>query len=315
MATTTQTTQSRAQEFAGKALSDLSNAQRSQLTGQGRMIAALLFAHQEDFFAGAVSPGGATVDLSKIHEQLTAGMAKQRLEVTERTNFILGHLFNVMEYEATESAGQKWRLRDEWTQPQLIAFRTALRRVVPTVAHLIQGAGDGPVIQSEYSDKEMLATGAAAAIIPSGPQAGRLKVRQDLAVPKTTLQKAQEAGQDLSKHPPILLDGTRERTVEALARVAKERLGLTQPAVENSQDRALGHVALALQIVQRQFAKVEGDPEKVRETFPAGVIADARATCLVLIHSLFVDPNTPSVVDTDAIEREFTQFLDLKRAA
>lgn len=308
-------TQSRAVEFAGKALSDLAGAQRSQLTGQARMIASFLFAHVESYFEGVVSPGGATVDLSVLHEQIDTRNVK-RAEVTERLNFILSHLFDVMEFSSGEASGARvWLVNQQWSQPQLVAFRQALRRVAPTVAYLIQNAGEGPVIQEEYQDKAMLETGAACAIIPNGPQAGRLKLRGDLAVPKDTLEKAETAGQDLSKHPPVLMDGTQGRTIEAIARVARERLGLITPPAPPTADSALGHIAVALRIVRSSFTEVEGKPDLLRERFPSGLVSDARTVCLTLVHSLFVEEERPNVVDTEALEREFTQFLDARRAA
>lgn len=303
--------QSRANMYAALALRDLSSAQKSNLTGQGRMIAALCFAHQEDYFAGVLSPQGATVDLARGYEQIDTRREK-RAVVIERINFILGHLFGVMEW-----GGQSWNVKEGWSQPQLLAFRQALRRTLPTVAHLIQGTPEGaPVIQTEFADKDMLETGCAAAIVHAGPQAGRLKIRQDLAVGQRALEKAKEAGQDLAKHPPVLLDGAQGRTIESLGRAAREALGVV-PTPQESQDRALGALAASLVLIRNRFSGFLGHPEVVRETLPGGLVADARQTCIVLAAALFPDREKPGAgLDTESLDRELVQLRDrLKLAA
>lgn len=302
-------TQSRAVLFGLAALKDLSTAQRNSLTGQSRMIAALCFAHQEDYFAGVVSPGGVKVDLERGFEQIDTKREKRAI-VIERINFILGHLFSVMEWD-----GQKWQVKEDWNEPQLMAFRQALRRTLPTVAHLIQGAPEGaPVIQTEFQDRDMLESGCSAAIVTGGPQAGRLKIRQDLAVNQRTLAKAQEAGQDLAKHPPVLLDGAGGRTVEALGRAAKEALGLVQPPEEGAGERQMGALAASLAVIRNRFTGFLGHPDVVRETLPSGLVADARRTCIILAASLFVEEERPGVLDFDSLDREFvtlrTQFKE-----
>lgn len=282
-------------DFARKSLVDLAGAHRQNLTGQSRMIAALLFAHREAYFEGQVSPGGVTVDLATAYRDIDTRMVK-RTEASERIHFILGHLFGVMEF----SEG-KWQLASSDHTPALLtAYRVALRRVLPTVGMLIEEAGNGPCVQVEYQDADMLASGAACAIITAGPSSGRLKVRADLLASADELRKAQEAGQDLSKHPPQLLDGSAKHTIEQLGRVARERLGLVAAPVAQAS-RNLGSLASALLTIRNQFRGYLETPELAQEAFPKGLLSDAKSTCATMLRVLFNDPKTHDV-NLDAVE-------------
>ncbi len=285
--------QSRAQLFAGQALKDLSSGQKHELSGQSRMIAAFLFAHAEGFFDDASSANGVQIDLTRAYEQISTKHV-DRAQAIEATNFLLEHLFGVMEYSSDANV-DRYVPAEGWTTRQVAAIKQALRRVLPTVAHLIKGAGESPVITTDFSDKAMMDSGAAVSVVPT---TGRLKVRQDLASRQAQLDLAAEAGQDLAKHPPVLIDGTPGRNIALLGRVAKERLGLaTAP-----EDRAVTALQAAIKVLKRTI--------KVGEELPDELEPDARAVCLTLVHSLYADPEaSPTAINLPALER------DLARAA
>ena len=303
--------QSRAVTIATKALSDLVSSQRSQLTGQSRVIAALCFAHAEEFFEDHIAPEGATVDLAKGHVQIDS-KRERRSVVIERINLILERLFGVLEYDPSKSGAARWAPVGNWTAANIVAFRQALRRTMPTVAHLIAGTPKGaPVIQEEYKDAEMLDTRCAVAIVGAGAMAGRLKVRADLVATADELAKAKAAGQDLSRHPPVLLDGTQGRTIEALARVARESFGLAVPTTP--AERSIGAVTSALHTVRKRFADVMLHPDTLRELYPQGVITDAKVVCLTLLSALYVEPG--GELSEATLETDFARFREERKAA
>lgn len=278
---TTTRSNSLAVEYAAKALADLSAAGRSTLTGQSRMIAALLWAEEEAFFEGQPSPAGLTVDLATAYRDIDTKHTK-RAEVTERLNFMLGHLFGLL-----EPGPEGWQPINGTTQAQLTAAKAALRRVLPSVAHIIVNAGDGdePLITAEHADASMIKAGAASALVPTGTGAGRLKIRPDLMATRKALAETEGAEAELRGQAPLLLDGSTGRSIQALARVSRDRLGI-EPQVRGQVPAADWQAAMPS--FAGYWAKAAVEPELLDE-LPSETEAQARHTCASMALALFGD--------------------------